>query len=108
MFKQQGNHCIQYKDKNGIKCYGEIVNFLKIENSFYCIIEKFKSLKHEQKLLKLLSPVCLKYIDEFFSRASKTDQYDLIEWNCILNKSIMVKIDDDFMFTPCAYLNEHD
>jgi hypothetical protein len=108
MFKQQNNHCIQYKDNNGNMCFGLIVNFLKIENNFFCLIEKFKNLQHENNLLKHLSSVCLKYIDEFFTRAAATDQLDLIEWGYILNKSIIIKIENYFVFTPCSYLNEHD
>jgi hypothetical protein len=71
-FKQQNNHCINYRDLNGIASFGLIFNFLQVDSNYFCVIQRFETVKHDAHFLKALTSTCLKYIDKFFVKTKET------------------------------------
>ena len=67
-------------------------NFYKIENQIYCVIQKFK------KIRNLVQDAILEQeLTEFFSICAITNDYELVEFEKILNKCVLAfNKNDDF------------
>ena len=103
---------IEYKNKNDDTImYGIIENFLLISNKGYCIVKMFARTCHDS-FFKSLDKLVLKHIDKFFLLVSLTDQYELVEWDLITKRCILMQYSNDgkreIMISPCQNLSECD
>lgn len=81
---------------------------MQVQLKHYCVIQRFETIKLDANFLKALTSTCIKYIDKFFVKTKEIKLFELIEWTNIKSRAIIIKCENDFIFTPCSELDEHD
>ena len=102
--------CFQHKKA---QYFGEIIEFLELNNKFYCIVSPFQILNNYKDYLPqsdcYLSEISQKDLFErFFHIFDYTTDIVLIKCENILNKCIVVKNENLKFITRIMYEFEHD
>ncbi len=95
------NYTVYYADKNIRQRFGIIRNFYKIENKIYCLIqklEKSKTFVNNQSLENIVA--------EFFAICSLTSNYDIIKFESILKKCVILNKENLIFLSICNDLSE--
>ena len=95
------------------EAYGEILEFLEIDNSFYCFVLKFNSFENSSHILSkedgYFYDVSYKILfNRFFKLYEISNDIILINVNNILSKCIKVKNGSFNFITKISYEFEHD
>lgn len=104
------NYTIEFQI-NEIKNYGNIINFILINDQIFCFVQLFilNRKKNFYNISKDVSQILLKHFNKFFFKAKLSNTYDLIKIENICNKCILTKINkNDYFIMPVVDLNEHD
>ena len=104
-FESLNCNCIQY-ESYGTILYGYIINFIVFNRINLCIIKKLVKQKFDY-FYSSLNEECLKHIDSFFLFVEEAD-HELIEWNQIKRRCIIMNSNGKVILTPCQDLEEPD
>ncbi len=99
--RKSQNYAIYYEDKNLAQRFGIIRNFYKIESNIYCSIqklEKSKTFVNNQNLGNIVA--------EFFAICSLRNEYEMIKFEKILKKCVILNKDNFIFLSICNDLSE--
>ena len=100
-------YTIESKDDNGEIFYGNIFNFLCINNNTYVVV-RILDVHNEDFVFKSLSSIAAKHVHNYFKLVVQSDLYILICPVDIIRRCILLKIDNSLVLSPCVDLNEHN
>ena len=110
-FESLDCNTIEYKNKYDENMYAKIENFFYINNKGYCLVKTFTRAKNDN-FINSLDKLVLKHLDKFFLLVILTDQYELIEWDLITRRCILVQYclegKSEIVLSPCNDLTECD
>jgi hypothetical protein len=111
-FEALNCHTIEFKTKNeDFLYYGIIENFFNLSGKGFCLVKKF-SLNPRDTFFSKLNKLVLNHIDKFFLLVTMTDEYELVEWDLITRRCILMNYTNngkkEIMLSPCNDLSECD
>ena len=105
----QNNYPVQFQLNNEIY-YRNILNFININSTVYCQIEKFTCSEYNFrcKFTNIAVRNAFAKIHKFFIKYFVSNDIILIDAVNIIKKCILMKIEEECILSPCCYLEEHD
>ena len=97
------NFSVSYSSVNHNLKFGFIVHLYKINNFFYAAIQKLKKSKSFTENISLEER-----LNEFFLICELENDFELISFNQIINKCVLIENKNEYFVSVCNELNEHD
>ena len=106
----RNSYSISCKTNDSIK-YANIEYFLEINNKFYALINLHNVVDVDSVLPESTGyfyDIVCKYFPNFFKVIKFSNEYEIIDCECILNKCIIINSTNNIFLTELQYEYEHD
>ncbi len=100
--KRNQNYTIAYL-KSSKLCFGIIRKFYQIEQNLFCVIQKLEKLKNLVDNESFESE-----INKFYCICELTEALELIKFDALIDKCVLIINKDEYFVSLCNQINEHD